>query len=289
MQLEEIAPLERESSTTIDPAAETQFDDAARLASVICRTPTGMGMLLDPLGHWSRASGSLRLREPAVSASFCKETVRRGHALIVEDTLRNEHFYTDPQVIGEPRLRFYAGVSIPGRDGRPAGVLCVTDLVPRVLTSEQEDALEILARQLQAGIQLTDTRRELAALHRERESSAANLRASEELFRAFMNASPFLSYIKDAAGRLLFYNRSFARRFGISEFAWLGKTDEQLWARNMAASMRLQELEVMAGGRMVEAEERLRAADGTVTSWKTYRFPCYDSQPSPGRCRGRRQ
>ena len=157
------------------------------------------------------------------------------------------------------------------------GVLCVVDLVPRVLSPEQEEALELIARQLRSRLELAETKRQLEALRMERESSAANLRASEELFRAFMNASPFLSYIKDAAGRLLFYNRSYARRFGVSEFAWLGKTDEQLWSRTTAAPMRLQDLHVMAGGRMVEAEERLRAPDGTVTSWKTYKFPCYDS------------
>ena len=33
----------------------------------------------------------------------------------------------------------------------------------------------------------------------------------------------------------------------------------------------------MAGGRMVEAEERIRGADGTETSWRTYKFPCHDS------------
>ena len=138
-------------------------------------------------------------------------------------------------------------------------------------------ALELLAKQLRSRMELADNRRQLESFKRERESSAANLRASEELFRAFMNASPFLSYIKDAAGRLLFYNRSYARRFGVSEFAWLGKTDEQLWSRSTATPMRMQDLEVMAGGRMVEAEERLRSPDGTVTSWKTYKFPCYDS------------
>ena len=34
----------------------------------------------------------------------------------------------------------------------------------------------------------------------------------------------------------------------------------------------------MSGGRTVEAEERLRSPDGTVTVWKTYRFPCFDSE-----------
>jgi diguanylate cyclase (GGDEF)-like protein/PAS domain S-box-containing protein len=92
-----------------------------------------------------------------------------------------------------------------------------------------------------------------------------------------MNASPFLSYIKDAAGRLLFYNRSFAQRFGVSEYAWLGRSDEQLWSRKLTKSVRTHDLEVMAGGRMVETEEHIRNVDGTISSLRSFKFPCHDS------------
>jgi diguanylate cyclase (GGDEF)-like protein/PAS domain S-box-containing protein len=117
----------------------------------------------------------------------------------------------------------------------------------------------------------------LEEIVKEKDKATAGLQASEELFRAFMNASPFLSYIKDAAGRLLFYNRSFAQRFGVSEYAWLGKTDEQLWSRKLTKSVRTHDLEVMAGGRMVETEEHIRGADGTISSLRSFKFPCHDS------------
>ena len=86
-----------------------------------------------------------------------------------------------------------------------------------------------------------------------------------------------LSYIKDAAGRLLFYNKSFAKRFGVGEYAWLGRTDERLWSPNLSRSVRRHDLEVMAGGKMVETEERIRNSDGKITSWRSFKFPCYDS------------
>ncbi len=277
MPVEDAVPLSHRLPTEIDLSDESKYDDAARLAAALCRTSTGMVMLLDEQRRWARASGALRLREAAISTAFCEEALRHAEPLVVQDAARDERFRADPQVTGEPHLRFVAAVRLTHTHGQPLGVLCVTDLVPRVLTAEQEGALELLARQLRARMELADSRQQLEALTRERESSAANLRASEELFRTFMNASPFLSYIKDAAGRLLFYNRSYARRFGVSEFAWLGKTDEQLWSRSAANPVRMQDLEIMAGGRMVESEERLRSPDGTVSSWKTYKFPCYDS------------
>ena len=76
---------------------------------------------------------------------------------------------------------------------------------------------------------------------------------------------------------VLLYNRSFAQRFGVSEYAWLGRTDEQLWSRKLTKSVRTHDLEVMAGGRMVETEEHIRNSDGTVSSLRSFKFPCHDS------------
>lgn len=277
MEVEEASNLAKGATIRSDAQPEAEFDEIARLAAAVCRTPVSMVMLLDGQQHWYRASGALRLQEPAISASFCDETLRLSDPLIIEDTSKDSRFRLDPQVTGAPHVRFFAGAPLVGDDGKPVGVLCAIDMVPRVLTSEQEEALELIVRQLKARMELRRQRAALDELMREKERSSANLRASEELFRAFMNASPFLSYIKDAAGRLLFYNRTFARRFGVSEYAWLGRADDQLWSRSTSAPMRMHDLEIMSGGRMVEAEEKIRGVDGTETSWKTYKFPCHDS------------
>ena len=277
VEVEETSKLASGARTAVDAQPEAEFDEIARLAAAVCRTPISMVMLLDEKRRWYRASGAMRLHETAVGPAFCEETLRHPESLIVEDASADGRFRQDPQVTGDPRIRFFAGTAFFGEDGRAIGVLCVIDLLPRVLTSEQEEALELIVRQLKARMDLRRQRAALDELVREKERSSASLRASEELFRAFMNASPFLSYIKDAAGRLLFYNRSFARRFGVSEFAWLGRTDDQLWARSTSAPTRVHDLEIMAGERMVESEEKVRGADGTVTTWKTYKFPCHDS------------
>ena len=251
MQVEETSNLASGATTVNDARPEAEFDEIARLAAAVCRTPVGMVMLLDSQQHWFKASGALRLHEPALSPSFCEEAARQTDPLVIQDAASDVRFQLDPQVTGAPYLRFFAGVALLAPDGRPLGVLCVCDMVPRVLTSEQEESLELLVRQLKARLEMRSQSAALQELLREKERSSANLRASEELFRAFMNASPFLSYIKDPAGRLLFYNRSFARRFGVSEYAWLGRTDDQLWSRSTSAPMRVHDLDVMAGGRMV--------------------------------------
>ena len=209
--------------------------------------------------------------------AFCAHAIRQTGLLVVKDSLMDARFASNPLVTGDPAMRFYAGVALHAKDGRPLGTLCVIDTAPRILAVEQAHALEVLGRQVSVRLESIVQRYALEQALNEKDKASAGLRASEELFRAFMNASPFLSYIKDAAGRLLFYNRSFAQRFGVSEYAWLGRTDEQLWSRGLTKSVRTHDLEVMAGGRMVETEEHIRASDGTISSLRSFKFPCHDS------------
>lgn len=281
MTLNEVPPPVRGASNPYDARPEAQFDEIATLAATLCQTPYSMILLLDGQNQWSRVSGVMRLGELALSSSFCELIAQQRGPIIIEDTLRHPHIAAEPQITGPAHPRFLAGVPVYGATGNVSGVLCVTDRSPRVLTSDQEHGLELLARQLTHYFTVLDRTRVADDLRRERERSASSLRASEELFRTFMNASPFVSYLKDAAGRLLFYNRSYARRFGISDYAWLGRTDEQLWDRHLDAPSSVNDRDIMSGGRMVEAEERLRGADGVVTCWKTYKFPCYDNSGNP--------
>ena len=248
-----------------------------QLAAAICGSPTGLVTLLDERHQWYRASDHLKMGETPREVAFCAHAIRQNNLFVVKDALTDLRFRDNPLVTADPAIRFFAGVGLFTSDGEPLGTLCVVDMSPQILSAEQVSAVEVLGRQVSVRLEALVQRKALAEALAEKERANANLRASEELFRAFMNASPFLSYIKDAAGRLLFYNRSFAQRFGVSEYAWLGRTDEQLWSRKLTKSVRTHDLEVMAGGRMVETEENIRNADGTVSSLRSFKFPCHDS------------
>jgi diguanylate cyclase (GGDEF)-like protein/PAS domain S-box-containing protein len=261
----------------LDSQPEIECDELVQLAAAICGTPIGLLTLLDERHQWYRASEHLKMGQTPREVAFCAHAIRQDELFLVKDALMDPRFGDNPLVSTDPAIRFFAGVGLFTSDGDPIGTLCVVDMTPRILGAEQANALEVLGRQVAVRLEATVQRKALAEVVAEKERASANLRASEELFRAFMNASPFLSYIKDAAGRLLFYNRSFAQRFGVSEYAWLGRTDEQLWSRKLTKSVRTHDLEVMAGGRMVETEEHIRNADGTVSSLRSFKFPCNDS------------
>jgi diguanylate cyclase (GGDEF)-like protein/PAS domain S-box-containing protein len=261
----------------LDSLPEVECDELVQLVSALCGTPIGLVTLLDERHQWVRASEHLKMGGTPREAAFCAHAIRQTGLFLVKDSTLDARFRDNPLVTADPAIRFFAGVGLFTAEGEPIGTLCVMDMTPRILGAEQANALEVLGRQVSAKLEAIVQRKALAQVMAEREKTAANLRASEELFRAFMNASPFLSYIKDAAGRLLFYNRSFAQRFGVSEYAWLGRTDEQLWSRKLTKSVRTHDLEVMAGGRMVETEEHIRNWDGTISWLRSFKFPCNDS------------
>lgn len=255
---------------------EQECDELVSLVAAICGTPIGMVTLLDTRQEWFRSADWLKRQGMPRESVFCDHVVRQRGLFVVADSLADARFASSPLVIGEPHLRFFAGVPLHTAGGDLLGTLAVIDKVPRILNDDQAHTLQVLGRQVSARLELLVQRTALEQALREKDEATSGLRTSEELFRAFTNASPFMSYIKDAAGRLLFYNRSFAQRFGVSEDACLGRTDEQLWPRNLS-SVRAHDLEVMAGGSMMEIEEQICEPDGTICSLRFLKFPWRDS------------
>ncbi|MEO6909670.1 MAG: diguanylate cyclase [Edaphobacter sp.] len=261
----------------MDSQPEQECDELVQLAASICGTPVGLVTLLGERGQWFRSTNELKLWKAPREAAFCDRVVRQPGLYAVTDSLTDPQFSSNTLITDNPVLRFLAGVPLQTSNGDLLGTLCVIDMTPRVLSANQGHTLQVLGRQVSARFELLLQRTALEQALKEKEKATAELQASEELFRSFMNASPFLSYIKDANGRLLFYNRSFARRFGVSEYSWLGRRDEQLWPRNVAESGRMHDLEVMTGGEMVESEEKICGADGKISSLRSFKFPCHDS------------
>lgn len=260
----------------LDSAREALYDEIAQLAASLCQVPICLITLVDRDRQWFKAVIGLSCRELPRESSVCAHTIHEAGPLVVPDLLADSRFRDSPLVRGEGGMRFYAGVPLRASGGEVLGALCAIDYLPRTLTAEQLRSLVSLGRQVEALLVLRQQVQALEAAAAERWVLSRELQSSEARFRAFMDHSPAAAYIKDAEGRMQYYNHSLATLYGVSREAWIGRSDHELWPAEMADAFRRADLEVLARNREIEVEERTPAPDGGFVFWKSYKFPFTD-------------
>jgi len=262
----------------LDTPEEHEYDQLVHLASQICDTPISLVSLVDQTRQWFKASVGLDARETPRNVSFCSHAIQQPDLFVVEDAAADPRFQNNALVTGGPRIRFYAGMPIHAPNGAPIGTLCVIDTQARSLDPDQRTALIILGQQVQARMDLRSQKSMLERALEENQRLSDSLQASNDMFQAFMDNGPFVSYIKDAEGRFLFYNSSMARRFGFEGEQWLGKTNHDVFPAEIADNFRENDLEVIASGVSREFPEMTTTATGEIVHWKSYKFPLESPQ-----------
>ena len=134
----------------LDTLPEQIYDDVTALASLIFGTPIALVSLVDADRQWFKSEVGLGKRETPRSESFCAHTLETAASLIVRDASQDPRFRDHPAVVGDPKIRFYAGAPLVEPDGHVLGTVCVIDTSPRTPTVIQVAALEALARQVMA-------------------------------------------------------------------------------------------------------------------------------------------
>ena len=167
-----------ESLGLLDTPPEADFDEAVRMAAVICKTPISLMTIVDHHRQWFKAKIGLDVDETPRDQAFCAHAIGRTSAFIVPDAQNDPRFLGNPLVTSGPKIRFYAGMPLHTSSGHTIGTLCVIDTVPRELTFEQQGALTVLGRQISIQIEL---RSRMTLLN---EVLEENARISEELRQA---------------------------------------------------------------------------------------------------------
>lgn len=138
----------------LNTEAEKSFDDLARLASLICGSPISLVSLVDEGRQWFKARVGMGPTETSRDVAFCAHAILEREVMVVPDAMADARFADNPLVLAEPHIRFYAGAPLITPDGLPVGTLCVFDRVPRRVTPEQVQALEVLRDAVVAQLEL---------------------------------------------------------------------------------------------------------------------------------------
>jgi diguanylate cyclase (GGDEF)-like protein len=258
----------------LDTAPEPEFDELVQIAAAICGKSMSIVSLLDEKRQWFKAAVGMPFRETERDIAFCDHTIRQHNVLTVEDATLDPRFRDNPLVTAENGLRFYAGFPVHSPDGFPLGTLCVLDNKPGTINEAQRAALETLARQVNARIELRMQRRELQQALAAAEGARQKLAAADRRFNTFMNNGPFVAFLKDSQSRYLSYNQAFANLFQISLTEWLGKSDEEVSSSEFAKVWRANDLKVIQEQKTVVVLEQTPNSQGGICTWRSYKFPC---------------
>lgn len=126
---------------------ESSFTELAEIAKLSLDVPFSGISIVDEHHVWLKARVGVDVSSLTREGAFCSYAVTNNKEnYIVEDTLKNELFTSNPLVV-EMKVRFYAAATLRNEKGFCIGTLWIMDLMPRKLDMHQITLLNSLASQ----------------------------------------------------------------------------------------------------------------------------------------------
>src|SRR5271168_119864 len=201
----------------LDTTAEQEFDDLTRLATHIAGTPIALVSLIDADRQWFKSRIGVTAQETPRDLAFRAHAIAGRELMVVPDLSADARFAENPMVTGDPFIRFYAGMPLVSPEGHALGTLCVLDCVPRRLTPEQEAALRVLGRQVNAQL---DLRRNMLKLIR----TYGDLAATQEKLAAILRSATTVAILAtNTKGTVTIFNPGAERLLGWTAAEVIGK------------------------------------------------------------------
>ncbi|MDD5179678.1 MAG: PAS domain S-box protein [Gallionellaceae bacterium] len=112
-----------------------------------------------------------------------------------------------------------------------------------------------------------------------RKQAEKKLRTSEANLNAILDNSPYLIWLKDTDGRFIKVNQPFFKTTGLKQMQdVLGKTDFDLWPKEMAEKYRADDAEVMSARQQKLVEEMSIMENGKMQWVETFKVPILDDK-----------
>lgn len=129
----------------LDTPSDGSFDRLTRLAATIFDVPVAIISLVDTDRIWFKSAFGLNINQINRDPGLCASAILSNEVYIVDDAAADPRTLTNPLVIGEFGLRFYAAAPLQTDQQCNLGTLCIIDKTPRTLTQKEGKILKELA------------------------------------------------------------------------------------------------------------------------------------------------
>ena len=229
----------------MDTKPEATFDALVDFAASLFDVPIALLTFVDDHRQWFKARHGLAVSETPRDIAFCAVVVETGELLVVEDAHHDPRFSSNPLVLSEPRVRFYAGAPLVLASGARVGSFALIDHTARPFGPEERKSLLGLARVAAAAIE-------------QRVGKLAERARSAARSGALMAAALDGIVIADNHGCIVELNPAAERIVGLPRAAALGlpasslvpprllRDSARVWAARGASSVLARRLETFA-------------------------------------------
>ncbi|WP_076068817.1 putative bifunctional diguanylate cyclase/phosphodiesterase [Sphingomonas montana] len=180
-----------------------------RLAARMFAVPIALVSLIGRETQNFAAGVGIDVCSTARDISFCGHAIAQDDILVVNDATLDVRFADNPLVLGNPRIRFYAGIALRSPDGHAIGSLCVIDRRARNGLSPVE----------------RENLRSLGAIVMDRMAARQVVTAGavgKSRFESIAATSPDGIICADHHGRITFWNSGCERLFGFTAMRAIG-------------------------------------------------------------------
>ncbi len=194
----------------LDTEPELAFDRITTLEGKVFAVHIVLINLIDHDQQCSKACYGCNAQETSLEDSFCAHAIQSDEVMVVPDALQDSRFAHNPQVTGEPYIRFYAGAPLKMPDGYNLGALCLIGTEPN--TSFGQAQQERLADFAAIVVDELELRR-----------ASSELRASETRYRVVTETASDVIITISEDSRILYVNGAAAKTFGYAQGELLGQ------------------------------------------------------------------
>ncbi len=193
--------------------------------------------------------------EYELANSPCEKVINTGLCCYPENV---SALFPEDRLLAEMGIESYIGVPLLDAGNDPIGILVAMDTRPLSIEPDPCGIFRIFA--LRASLEL------------QRQRAEESRKKSTEMLQSIIDNSMAIIYLKDGNGRYMLVNKLYETLFHIKKEQVAGKTDYDVFPKEMADKFRENDRRVLEAGRPFEFEESALHPDGKIHTYISMKF-----------------